>query len=154
MSDKIGVVVRTLNEAKHLPKLAFGLAQQSKRISDMVLVDSGSEDGTPEIGERLGVFPMAKLSAPRAIRLCSTHLVLDDRAAAKDREVFLLTPDILGFRIGQFYGAWRGGREASSATRGLLREIYYPRRKNQPEPSASSQASRIDYEKWNTNEGD
>ena len=51
---KVSVVVRTLNEAKHLENLMSGIHQQNFTDWEIVLVDSGSTDGTLEIAERNG----------------------------------------------------------------------------------------------------
>lgn len=52
----ISVVIRTLNEAKHLPALldSIGRQQLGDHRCEVVLVDSGSTDGTVEIAERHG----------------------------------------------------------------------------------------------------
>ncbi len=50
----LSVVVRALNEAEHLPRLLDGIASQSLPPDEVLLVDSGSTDGTVEIAERHG----------------------------------------------------------------------------------------------------
>lgn len=57
LSDaNVSVVIRTLNEAKHLDELLQGIHdQQTDGLSvEVVLVDSGSTDGTLEIAEKHG----------------------------------------------------------------------------------------------------
>jgi rhamnosyltransferase len=53
---KVSIVIRTLNEARHLESLLKGIAGQiTDGLShEVVLVDSGSTDGTLEIAERYG----------------------------------------------------------------------------------------------------
>lgn len=53
---KVSIVIRTLNEAKHLNALLTSIAQQvdDEIHAEVVLVDSGSTDGTLEIAERHG----------------------------------------------------------------------------------------------------
>jgi glycosyltransferase involved in cell wall biosynthesis len=53
---RISVVIRTLNEARHLPELLAGIARQqlSGGSCEVVLVDSGSTDGTLQIAEAHG----------------------------------------------------------------------------------------------------
>ena len=51
----VSVVVRALNEAEHLPRLLDGFAHQTMQPDEIVLVDSGSTDGTVEIAERAGL---------------------------------------------------------------------------------------------------
>ena len=52
----VSVVIRTLNEAKHLPALLGAIAQQdlAGHGCEVVLVDSGSTDGTLQIAEQHG----------------------------------------------------------------------------------------------------
>ncbi len=53
---RISVVIRTLNEARHLPALLAAIAQQAlgDHGCEVVLVDSGSTDGTLQIAEQHG----------------------------------------------------------------------------------------------------
>jgi rhamnosyltransferase len=50
----ISVVVRTYNEASHIERLLLGLSSQTVE-AEVILVDSGSTDGTPEIAAAHGV---------------------------------------------------------------------------------------------------
>nr|QQZ51592.1 glycosyltransferase [Phenylobacterium glaciei] len=53
----VSVVIRTLNEAKHLPALLEGIRGQVYEGGEIetVIVDSGSTDGTLEIARSFGV---------------------------------------------------------------------------------------------------
>ena len=53
---KISIVIRTLNEARYLPQLLVGIEKQSidNNEIEVIVVDSGSTDGTPRIAERFG----------------------------------------------------------------------------------------------------
>lgn len=53
---RLSIIIRTLNEAEHLDDLLTGIAnQQTEGLGhEVVLVDSGSTDGTLEIAERHG----------------------------------------------------------------------------------------------------
>ena len=53
---RISVVIRTLNEARHLPALLASIAQQAlgEHACEVVLVDSGSTDGTLQIAAQHG----------------------------------------------------------------------------------------------------
>lgn len=46
---KVGVVVPTLNEVQRLSPCLMGLSQQSYELQQIVIVDSNSQDGTPEL---------------------------------------------------------------------------------------------------------
>jgi glycosyltransferase involved in cell wall biosynthesis len=48
-NPRVSVVVRSYNEAEHLGKLLHGISQQTMQDYEVVLVDSGSTDGTLEI---------------------------------------------------------------------------------------------------------
>ncbi len=50
----ISVVVRTYNEASHIERLLLGLSSQTVE-AEVIVVDSGSTDGTAEIAEAHGV---------------------------------------------------------------------------------------------------
>lgn len=45
-SPRVSIVIRAYNEEQHLPRLLAGIAQQSLRDYEIILVDSGSTDGT------------------------------------------------------------------------------------------------------------
>ncbi|GAB4502654.1 MAG: glycosyltransferase [Anaerolineales bacterium] len=48
------LVIRAYNEARHLPRLLEGVKQQTIRDVEIILVDSGSTDGTVRIAESYG----------------------------------------------------------------------------------------------------
>jgi rhamnosyltransferase len=54
-SPLASIIVRCYNEAEHIGKLLHGLSEQSIQDYEVVLVDSGSTDGTIEIAEEFGV---------------------------------------------------------------------------------------------------
>lgn len=54
MPVSVSVVVRTLNEAQNLERLMEGIHEQNYKDWEIVLVDSGSTDGTLEIAQRYG----------------------------------------------------------------------------------------------------
>jgi glycosyltransferase involved in cell wall biosynthesis len=54
-SPRISLIVRCYNEAEHIGKLLHGLDQQTIQDFEVILVDSGSTDGTVEIAEEYGV---------------------------------------------------------------------------------------------------
>jgi len=51
---RLAVVIPTLNAASHLPVTLAALATDAAIERDMVVVDGGSRDGTPELAEQLG----------------------------------------------------------------------------------------------------
>ena len=54
MPVETSIIVRTLNEAKHLENLMKGIHAQNYHDWEIVLVDSGSTDGSPDIARRYG----------------------------------------------------------------------------------------------------
>lgn len=74
---KVTIVIRALNEEKHLDKLFNGLAEQSYRDFEVVFVDSGSTDGSPEKAKSYNakVIHIAKedFSFGRALNIGCAH---------------------------------------------------------------------------------
>jgi glycosyltransferase involved in cell wall biosynthesis len=54
-SPRASIVVRCYNEAEHIGKLLHGISEQTMQDYEIVLVDSGSTDGTLEIAREFGV---------------------------------------------------------------------------------------------------
>ena len=48
------LVIRAYNESQHLPRLLEGLAHQTVKDVEVILVDSGSTDATVSIAESFG----------------------------------------------------------------------------------------------------
>jgi len=48
------VIVRAYNEERHIEKLLLGIHAQRQKVSEIILVDSGSTDSTVDIGRRYG----------------------------------------------------------------------------------------------------
>lgn len=48
---EVSIVIRTLNEERHLPALFEGIAKQTARDREIVVVDSGSKDRTRELAQ-------------------------------------------------------------------------------------------------------
>lgn len=51
---RVSAVIRALNEGKHIGRLLKGLEQQTVRLHEVILVDSGSTDETVAIAEAAG----------------------------------------------------------------------------------------------------
>lgn len=71
MPVETSIVIRTLNEAKNLEKLLKGIHRQNYSDWEIVLMDSGSTDGTLEIAERYGAniyhIPSEKFTFGRSL---------------------------------------------------------------------------------------
>lgn len=70
---EVSIVVRAKNEARHLPALLDGIAGQSERGAEVVLVDSGSTDDTVAIararGARVETIPAKEFTFGRSLNL-------------------------------------------------------------------------------------
>jgi glycosyltransferase involved in cell wall biosynthesis len=51
---RVSAVIRALNEAEHIGRLLKGLAEQTRPLDEIILVDSGSTDATVAIAEAAG----------------------------------------------------------------------------------------------------
>lgn len=74
MAAEVSVVVRTLNEARHLPALLDGIARQTlPSRAEVVVVDSGSTDGTLQIArdraDKVVEIPPRDFSFGRSLNL-------------------------------------------------------------------------------------
>jgi len=54
-TPKISIIIRCYNEAEHIGKLLHGISEQTTNDYEIVLVDSGSTDGTLETAKEFGV---------------------------------------------------------------------------------------------------
>lgn len=50
---QVSIVIRTYNEARHIGKLLVGIAAQRLKAREVIVVDSGSTDGTDLIAQRM-----------------------------------------------------------------------------------------------------
>lgn len=70
---KVSLVVRAKNEAAHLPALFDGIARQTERDAEIVLVDSGSTDATVALararGARVETISAAEFTFGRSLNL-------------------------------------------------------------------------------------
>lgn len=59
---RVSAVIRAYNEGKHIGRLLKGLEQQTAKLHEVILVDSGSTDDTVAIAEAAGciIVPIAK----------------------------------------------------------------------------------------------
>ncbi|WP_083305279.1 2'-O-glycosyltransferase CruG [Moorena producens] len=53
---KVSIVVPTLNEVERIAPCLEGLTRQSYPVREIIVVDSNSEDGTPELVKKAGFF--------------------------------------------------------------------------------------------------
>jgi 2-desacetyl-2-hydroxyethyl bacteriochlorophyllide A dehydrogenase len=73
----VSIIVRTLNEARHLPRLFAGIRAQTFKSWEVVLVDSGSTDGTVELAAQhtphIHHIPKEEFTFGRSLNLGCAH---------------------------------------------------------------------------------
>ena len=73
MAAETSIIIRTLNESRHLEKLMKGIHDQNYQDWEIILVDSGSSDGTLEIAEKYGAkihhIPQKEFTFGRSLNL-------------------------------------------------------------------------------------
>jgi glycosyltransferase involved in cell wall biosynthesis len=91
------------------------------------------------------------MSATDAIRLASVNLFGDVRSALRRGVLLRVGPSILKFRIGQFYGAYRGFQQEGSVSARLRRRFYYPENGGAPRDidRVGEESTRINYDEEN-----
>ncbi len=131
----ISIVIRAYNEEKHISKLLRGIIAQSTRNVEIILVDSGSTDGTVAIAES---FPVRVVkidpkdftfgySLNQGISACKNELI-----AIASAHVYPVYPDwletlILPFsdpKVALTYGKQRGNEDSKYSERQLLMQWF------------------------------
>jgi rhamnosyltransferase len=129
------IVIRAYNEEKHIGRLLEGIRQQTVKDVEIVLVDSGSTDGTVPVGESFGA---------RIVRIASEEftfgrsLNLGIRAASRElvviasAHVYPVYPDWLESLLGPFaeenialtYGKQRAPETAQFSEQQIYHQWY------------------------------
>jgi len=126
MPAETSIVIRTLNEAKNLEKLLKGIHRQNYSDWEIVLMDSGSTDGTLEIAEQYGAkiyhIPSDEFTFGRSLnwgckKACGQYLVF------ASGHVWPITNNWLGNLVKPFeqpsiamvYGRQRGTEDSNLA---------------------------------------
>ena len=131
----VSIVIRAYNEEKHIAKLLQGILAQSLRDVEIVLVDSGSTDGTVEIAEQ---FPVKVVhidpkdftfgfSLNQGISSCSNELIVI--ASAHVYPVFpdwleSLTMPFSDPKVALSYGKQRGIDDSKYSERQLFQQWF------------------------------
>jgi len=138
MIERVSIVIRTLNESRHLPELIRGIQRQIAPGLDIetILVDSGSTDGTLAIAAEFGIrivhirkedFSFGRslnygcnAATGQALVMVSGHCIpVDEHWIAK-----LVAP--LGQdHIGYTYGGQRGNQDTRYSERKIFAK-YFP----------------------------
>jgi glycosyltransferase involved in cell wall biosynthesis len=131
------IVIRAYNEEKHIGHLLEGLRQQTLKDVEIILVDSGSTDGTVSVAEafaaRIVRIPSAEFTFGRSLnfglRVATCELVVI--ASAHVYPVYpdwlesLLRPFAAGEKVALTYGKQRGPASAKYSE-GQIFQQWYP----------------------------
>lgn len=134
------IIIRAYNEEQHLGKLLEGLRQQSLSNSEVILVDSGSTDQTPQIGRRFGAKVLQispqDFTFGRSLNLGISHAQAELVVIAS-AHVYPVYPDWLERLLSPFqdpqtalaYGKQRGAASSKYAERQIFQQ-WYPDQSN------------------------
>ncbi len=135
LSPEASVIIRCYNEAKHLPRLFEELKRQSHQNFEIVIVDSGSDDGTLDI---VGQESVHLLHIPKEEFSFGRSLNLGCAAAKGEILVFISAhcyptgPEWLGnlldgfndSKVAAVYGKQRGGPDTQFSEQQIFRQWF------------------------------
>jgi len=165
----VSVVIRTLNESKYIGELLSKIKEQNKENFEVevVIIDSGSDDGTIEIakdfGCRITYIDKKEFTFGRSINMgshfadgdiliyISGHCIPCNNSWITD----LINP-ILSNKCGYSYGG-QIGRDTTKYSEKKIFEKYFPKKSNIPQKdyfcnNANSAIQRDVWEKYRFNE--
>lgn len=141
----VSIIIRTYNEARHLPELLDAIAGQREDglRCEVLVVDSGSLDATVEIAERRGCrvlrIPKDAFSFGRSLNLgCSSALgkylvfISGHCVPANDLWLRTLLQPLMDGSVVLAYGRQVGGRESRFSECRIF-ERYYPGKSSIPQ---------------------
>lgn len=151
-SPRASVVIRCYNEAEHLPKLFSELKRQAFRDFEVVVVDSGSDDGTLDIVENEDVIlehiKKEDFSFGRSLNIgCRSasgeFLVFISAHCYPEHEDWLenLLSGFRDDRVAAVYGRQRGVPESHFSERQILRRWFPDVSVDRQEDSFSNNAN-------------
>jgi glycosyltransferase involved in cell wall biosynthesis len=129
------LVIRAYNEAAHLPRLLEGIRQQTVRDVEVILVDSGSSDGTVSIAEAFGArivhIPSAEFTFGRSLNL-GVQAATRELVVIASAHVYPVYPDWLETLLRPFadetvaltYGKQRGPASAKYSEQQIYHQWY------------------------------
>ena len=140
---KVSVIIRCLNEARHLPKLLDSLAHQTLKPSEVIVVDSGSTDNSVEIsrskGARVVHIQPEQFSFGRSLNLGARNasgdimiIVSAHTYPASDRWLEWLTVPFENPAIALTYGGQHGEERSKFSEQQIFKQWF-------PEESSQNQ---------------
>lgn len=140
------LVIRAYNEAQHLPRLLEGLAHQTVKDVEVILVDSGSTDETVSIAESFGARVMKirpeEFTFGRSLNL-GVHEATRELVVIASAHVYPVYPDWLESllrpfeddRVALTYGKQRGPETAKYSEQQIYHQ-WYPDHSMPRQPTA------------------
>jgi len=129
------IVIRAYNEEKHIGRLLEGIRQQTVRDVEIILVDSGSSDGTVSAAESFGArivhIPSAEFTFGRSLNL-GLRAATRERVVIASAHVYPVYPDWLESLLRPFedqnialtYGKQRGPASAHFSEQQIYHQWY------------------------------
>ena len=139
------IVIRAYNEGQHLPRLLEGIAQQTIKDVEIILVDSGSTDGTVSVAEAFGArivrIPSAEFTFGRSLNF-GLRAATREFVVIASAHVYPVYPDWLETllrpfedeKVGLTYGKQRGPVTAKYSEQQIFQQWY-------PDVSGTKQAT-------------
>jgi rhamnosyltransferase len=146
MPGKCSVVIRAYNEEKHIGRLLEGIRQQTIRDVEIILVDSGSTDGTVSTAESFGArivrIPSAEFTFGRSLNF-GVRDATREFVVIASAHVYPVYPDWLESllrpfedeRVALAYGKQRGPAFAKYSEQQIFHQ-WYPDVSNFDQPTA------------------
>ena len=129
------IVIRAYNEEKHIGRLLEGIRQQTIRDVEIILVDSGSTDGTVPVAEsfeaRVVRIPSVEFTFGRSLNL-GIQAATRELVVIASAHVYPVYPDWLEVllrpfeqeRIALTYGKQRGPETANFSEKQIYHQWY------------------------------
>jgi glycosyltransferase involved in cell wall biosynthesis len=140
---KTSVVIRAYNEAAHLGRLLEGISHQTVKDVEIIVVDSGSTDGTPAIAEKGGArlvhIPPEEFTFGRSLNM-GLQVARGELAAIASAHVYPVYPDWLERLFEPFndpqivltYGKQRGDERSRFPEQEIFAR-WYPEQSARPQ---------------------
>jgi len=129
------IVIRAYNEEKHIGRLLEGIRQQTIKDVEIILVDSGSTDGTVSVAESFGArivrIPSAEFTFGRSLNL-GIQAATREWIVIASAHIYPVYPDWLESLLHPFedenvaltYGKQRGPETAQFSEQQIYRHWY------------------------------
>jgi glycosyltransferase involved in cell wall biosynthesis len=135
MIGKCSIVIRAYNEERHIGRLLEGVRQQTLREVEIILVDSGSTDGTVSVAESFGArierIPSGEFTFGRSLNV-GIQAATRELIVIASAHVYPVYPDWLASLLHPFeddnvaltYGKQRGPETAQFSEQQIYQQWY------------------------------